>query len=377
MSIGSILHATRQDRSKLSFEKKQQGPGIYSRPHYGCNDSILSQGNRKGSIVKKFNYYMIASAVGLALSAPSMAAELTDAEYAAAEQKIEAEYASAKTACASLSGNESEICIVEADSKNEVAKAELEAKNDPTAGTSGYGDMSASDTGETVTPTDSDSGETDTSMYGDTSTADTGDNDPSQTDSYSYGDSSTANTGDNDSSQTDSSSYGDSSETDTSDYGDSRASDSSSYGDSSETDTSDYGDSRASDSSSDSDSDETDALFDFDSAELRADGRETLDAFVQKSKENSVAQIKVTGHTDSLGDDAYNQYLSEERTKAVKEYLVSEGIAADRIRTEGKGDAQSTLSANECQGKTGDAVIACFQPDRRVVVSMNQTVGSN
>ncbi|MDZ7769946.1 MAG: OmpA family protein [Woeseiaceae bacterium] len=333
MSIGSILHATRQDRSKLSFEKKQQGPGIYSRPYYGCNDSILSQGNRKGSIGKKFNYYMIASAVGLALSAPSMAAELTDAEYAAAEQKIEAEYASAKTACASLSGNESEICIVEADSKNEVAKAELEAKNDPTAGTSGYGDMSASDTGETVTPTDSDSGETDTSMYGDTSTADTGDNDPSQTDSYSYGDSSTADTGDNDSSQTD--------------------------------------------SSSDSDSDETDALFDFDSAELRADGRETLDAFVQKSKENSVAQIKVTGHTDSLGDDAYNQYLSEERTKAVKEYLVSEGIAADRIRTEGKGDAQSTLSANECQGKTGDAVIACFQPDRRVVVSMNQTVGSN
>ncbi len=290
--------------------------------------------------MKKLNYYMIASAVGLALSAPSMAAELTDAEYATAEQKIEAEHASATTACASLSGNENEICIVEADSKNEVAKAELEAKNDPTAeisqansttnDSSGYNDTLASDssgdsdTGATVTPTDRDTAESDTSMYGD-----------------------------------------------------SRASDTSGDNDSSENDTSGYGDTRASESSSDSDSSAADTLFDFDSADLRAEGRETLDEFVEKSKENSVAQISVTGYTDRLGDGAYNQHLSEMRTKAVKDYLVGEGVAANRIRAEGKGDAQSTLSANECQGEQGAAVIACLQPDRRVVVSMSQVVGSN
>lgn len=51
------------------------------------------------------------------------------------------------------------------------------------------------------------------------------------------------------------------------------------------------------------------------------------------------AQLKVIGHTDDQGDDAYNQQLSEKRANAVKAYLVEQGVAAERIMVEGAGEA--------------------------------------
>jgi len=63
-----------------------------------------------------------------------------------------------------------------------------------------------------------------------------------------------------------------------------------------------------------------------------------LDEAARILQENTSLQVTVEGHTDSIGTDAYNQKLSERRAQAVKQYLVSQGVAADRLETVGKGE---------------------------------------
>jgi len=64
----------------------------------------------------------------------------------------------------------------------------------------------------------------------------------------------------------------------------------------------------------------------------------------------SLEVIIAVGHTDSIGSDAYNQRLSERRAGAVKAYLVSKGIEANRVYTEGKGERQP-VAENRINGR--------------------------
>jgi outer membrane protein OmpA-like peptidoglycan-associated protein/CheY-like chemotaxis protein len=83
-------------------------------------------------------------------------------------------------------------------------------------------------------------------------------------------------------------------------------------------------------------------LFDFDKAVLKPEGKAAIDSQVV----GKIAQIQklevvlVTGHTDRLGADGYNQKLSERRADAVRNYLVSKGVPKDRIETIGMGEKQ-------------------------------------
>lgn len=114
-----------------------------------------------------------------------------------------------------------------------------------------------------------------------------------------------------------------------------------------------------------------DALFDFDKAVLRAEGKSKLDELVTKAKEINLEVIIAVGHADRIGKDAYNQKLSERRAAAVKEYLVSKGIEANRVYTEGKGEKQP-VTAGKCgkSEKKTKALIECLQPDRRVEIEV-------
>ena len=85
---------------------------------------------------------------------------------------------------------------------------------------------------------------------------------------------------------------------------------------------------------------DADALFDFDHSELRAAGRQALDTFAAGLKKFDTETVTVVGHTDRFGSESYNQGLSERRAAAVKSYLVSKGIEANRVYTEGKGLTQ-------------------------------------
>jgi OOP family OmpA-OmpF porin len=104
--------------------------------------------------------------------------------------------------------------------------------------------------------------------------------------------------------------------------------------------------------------------FDFDRYVIRPDARSKLDDLVGKLRTVNLEVVIAVGHADRLGSDAYNMKLSVRRADSVKAYLVSKGIAASRIYTEGKGERQPI---KECKGsgKTKE-LIACLEPNRRV-----------
>ncbi len=113
------------------------------------------------------------------------------------------------------------------------------------------------------------------------------------------------------------------------------------------------------------------ALFDFDKAVLKPEGKAAIDSEII-SKLNNVTKLElvlVTGHTDPIGTQAYNQKLSERRADAVRDYLVSKGVAKDKIETLGMGKTQPVPGV-VCNQKNLKERIACFAPDRRVEVEV-------
>jgi len=112
---------------------------------------------------------------------------------------------------------------------------------------------------------------------------------------------------------------------------------------------------------------QAETLFDFDKASIKGKSNQTLDEVAAKIKEhNDIEFILVTGHTDKIGADAYNQKLSERRADAVKKYLASHGINDVRIKSVGKGETEPVV---DCAGVKGSKkVIECLAPNRRVVL---------
>ncbi|MGZ8854012.1 MAG: OmpA family protein, partial [Thermoanaerobaculia bacterium] len=84
--------------------------------------------------------------------------------------------------------------------------------------------------------------------------------------------------------------------------------------------------------------------------------------------------IIAIGHTDPIGSKAYNQKLSERRADTVKQYLVSKGIASERISASGKGLTELKVTMADCKASKGrKALIECLQPNRRVDISVSGT----
>jgi OOP family OmpA-OmpF porin len=94
-----------------------------------------------------------------------------------------------------------------------------------------------------------------------------------------------------------------------------------------------------------------DAHFDFDKAVIKPEGKARLDDLADKLKAVNLEVIIAIGHTDSIGTNAYNQKLSVRRANAVKAYLVSKGIEANRIYTEGKGETQPVADNRTKEGR--------------------------
>lgn len=116
-----------------------------------------------------------------------------------------------------------------------------------------------------------------------------------------------------------------------------------------------------------------DALFDFDKATLKPQGKLELDGLATSLSDVRYDAIHVTGHTDRFGSTQYNQRLSEQRANAVRNYLVSKDIPANIIVVEGKGETQPVTKPGDCKGPKSRKVIACLQPDRRVDVEVSGT----
>lgn len=78
-------------------------------------------------------------------------------------------------------------------------------------------------------------------------------------------------------------------------------------------------------------------LFDFDSYELKENSKQTLDQIIEVLKQYPNQEIQILGHTDNIGDENYNEELSEKRAKTVVEYLLQKGLSENQISYKGYG----------------------------------------
>ncbi|MBK5206537.1 MAG: OmpA family protein [Polaromonas sp.] len=106
-------------------------------------------------------------------------------------------------------------------------------------------------------------------------------------------------------------------------------------------------------------------LFAFDSAQLRMPQPKLDEIANALSNNREINDIVITGYTDRIGSDKYNQKLSERRAISVKNYLTAKGIEANRLKAEGKGEANPVVV---CTDKKRADLIKCLEPNRRVEV---------
>jgi outer membrane protein OmpA-like peptidoglycan-associated protein len=94
-----------------------------------------------------------------------------------------------------------------------------------------------------------------------------------------------------------------------------------------------------------------DILFATDSFSVRSDLRRDLNAVAGNLQAYPNSTIQIVGHTDSDGDAAYNQQLSERRANSIADILLDAGIPFSRIQTFGRGESQPVASNLDPAGK--------------------------
>ena len=115
-----------------------------------------------------------------------------------------------------------------------------------------------------------------------------------------------------------------------------------------------------------------DKLFAKGSAVLTPKAAQEIDSALLASGVNvkALASVTVVGHADRTGSALGNQKLSERRAEAVKAFLVKKGIAANIIKTEGRGSTEPVTTVAQCPAKLGVKLSNCLAPDRRIVITI-------
>lgn len=88
--------------------------------------------------------------------------------------------------------------------------------------------------------------------------------------------------------------------------------------------------------------------FDYDKSSIKEESKATLDKVAAILMAHPKLNIEIEAHTDSQGDDAYNMKLSEERAAATKNYLVSKGVNAERLKAKGFGETKPISACTSC-----------------------------
>ena len=111
-----------------------------------------------------------------------------------------------------------------------------------------------------------------------------------------------------------------------------------------------------------------DTEFGFDQATLTEEGKRKLDKIADALKGTSNPKIDITGYTDHIGPQGYNEELSRRRADAAKQYLIERGVPADVITAAGRGESNPVV---ECKGLKGQPLIDCLRPNRRSEVEFS------
>ena len=106
-------------------------------------------------------------------------------------------------------------------------------------------------------------------------------------------------------------------------------------------------------------------LFGFDSSTLQMPQTRLDEIATALIANRDVSNVVITGYTDRIGSNKYNQALSQRRANAVKEYLTGKGLDANRLNAMGKGEANPVVM---CTEKKMAALIVCLEPNRRVEI---------
>jgi outer membrane protein OmpA-like peptidoglycan-associated protein len=111
----------------------------------------------------------------------------------------------------------------------------------------------------------------------------------------------------------------------------------------------------------------SDVSFDTGRSAIKPNFGPILNQFATSLNQNAVTTINIIGHTDSTGSDAINNPLSVDRAEAARDYLVSRGVARNRISTDGRGAREPIADNNTQQGR---------DKNRRVEIYVAEQVAS-
>lgn len=117
--------------------------------------------------------------------------------------------------------------------------------------------------------------------------------------------------------------------------------------------------------------------FELNSAEVSGSTRDNLMKLAETLKKYDDTDILIEGHTDSSGDEDYNQNLSEKRAESVENFLVSNGVAASRLKTEGYGESQPLQTNDTETGRRANrrVEVAIYANDRMKRLARNGQLG--
>jgi outer membrane protein OmpA-like peptidoglycan-associated protein len=118
-------------------------------------------------------------------------------------------------------------------------------------------------------------------------------------------------------------------------------------------------------------------LFAFNSDDIQPTAGENLKELAASLNRYPESQLLIVGHTDNVGDDAYNQGLSERRANSAAAYLASQGVARTRIATSGKGEAEPVTTndtdAGRAQNRRVEVAIYASEAYRQRLLKSNAT----
>ena len=105
-----------------------------------------------------------------------------------------------------------------------------------------------------------------------------------------------------------------------------------------------------------------DVYYEFDSTELAADAQAILKQNAEWMKNNPKSRVEVEGHCDDIGSNEYNLPLGAKRAQSAKDFLVSQGIAPERLVTISYGKEAPACSeqTEECRVKNRRARFVIF-----------------
>ena len=111
----------------------------------------------------------------------------------------------------------------------------------------------------------------------------------------------------------------------------------------------------------------SDVSFDVGRAAIKPNFAPILNQFATSLNQNTVSTVTIIGHTDNTGSDSVNNPLSIDRAEAARDYLVSRGVARQRIATDGRGSREPVADNNSQQGR---------DKNRRVEIYVAEQVAS-